>query len=85
MLVWGGTGTRGQPEPSDLGEFTPPLHPELGDVGAWSIERFASHPDVTLDATSIWTGTGMIVWGGSRGDERFLDRGGFYVTQDTGP
>ena len=85
LIVWGGSSGSGALIPNDLGEFTPPLHPELGDTGQWNVMRFTSHPDVTVDATAVWTQHGMIVWGGSRGDERFLDRGGLYVTPDTGP
>jgi hypothetical protein len=82
MIVWGGMSGAGQQEPLDLGEFRPPLHPELGDTGEWAVERFSASPDVTIDATLVWTGTGMIVWGGSRRDDRFVDRGGTYVTRD---
>ncbi len=73
MIVWG--GFNGTPL-NDGGRFNPSSN---GGLGSWTSLASATGPSpaARFEHTAVWTGTEMIVWGGS-GASSFLNDGGRY-------
>ncbi|HXI02705.1 MAG TPA: hypothetical protein VNI57_05960, partial [Candidatus Saccharimonadales bacterium] len=66
MIVWGGTASSNA-QPMDTGGRYDPAS------DTWQETAVRNAPSARVFASAVWTGTGMIVWGGS-----FLDDGGIY-------
>ncbi|HEV8700526.1 MAG TPA: hypothetical protein VGV60_04545 [Candidatus Polarisedimenticolia bacterium] len=75
MIVWGGWVNRAGDSPdfllNDGGRFDPV-------AGTWTPTTVIGAPTGRLRPTAIWTGTQMIVWGGSVGPFAFVASGGRY-------
>ncbi len=74
MVVWGG---RGAGEPAYLytgGRFDPA-------TDTWTSTSLANAPWPRSGHTAVWTGTRMIVWGGTPGSTTFYNTGGRYDPQ----
>ncbi len=70
MIVWGGD-LEGPPEQNTGGRYNPA-------TDSWAPTSLGSHvPDPRSGHTVVWTGSEMIVWGGSEGDV-YLQSGGRY-------
>ena len=52
-------------------------NPAVGCVGNWTATSTTDAPDQRAYHTAVWTGTEMIIWGGSNGNSR-LNTGGRY-------
>jgi hypothetical protein len=52
-------------------------NPAVGCVGNWTATSRTDAPDQRAYHTAVWTGTEMIIWGGSNGNSR-LNTGGRY-------
>jgi hypothetical protein len=68
MIIWGGSG------PSDTGARYDPTN------DTWSPTSDDSKPEARTNLSAVWTGSGMIVWGGygSSYPVHELDTGGIY-------
>jgi hypothetical protein len=72
MVVWGGYGGPGSPTLlASGGRYDPP-------TDSWTPTALSGAPSARLDPTSVWTGTDMIVWGGSSGGTNYVNTGGRY-------
>lgn len=74
MIVWGGLnplGTLG-----DGGLYTPPSNSV--DLGSWTALPASSVVGVRANHTAVWTGSKMIVWGGSDAQGNSLGTGAAY-------
>jgi hypothetical protein len=69
MIVWGGGDETGSTLVNSGGRYDP-----VSDV--WSTTRKQGAPAARRDHTAVWTGSSMIVWGGTAGAD--LDTGGRY-------
>ena len=94
MIVWGGNEsgfsfdnaagsdsqtTLGSPTPTP----TPPILPGTGGrydpaTNTWRPTTTTNAPIVRRGHTAVWTGTEMIVWGGSAAQSGYLNSGGSY-------
>ena len=68
MIVWGGYGggysnTGGKYNPSS---------------DSWTVTSTTNAPDSRIRHAAVWTGSEMIVWGGSNFPTGFLNTGGRY-------
>jgi N-acetylneuraminic acid mutarotase len=71
MIIWGGYGTGGNHGYlSDGGRYSP-----LSD--SWTTVSTIGAPGIRVDATAVWTGTRMIVWGGFNGSV-YVNTGAIY-------
>jgi hypothetical protein len=77
MVLWGGAGPPGHGIFSDGGRYNPATN-------AWAPVSTANAPGRRFDHTAVWTGTEMLVWGGS-GDISLLSDGGRYTPPPSGP
>lgn len=68
MLVWGGEDANG---PLNDGRIYNP------NMNTWSSMSGTNAPSARVDATAVWTGTEMIVWGGRNGFLTFKTGGRF--------
>ena len=79
MIVWGGTDEAAALDGG--GRYDPST--DTWVLSSLTTGTGANAPPGTVDANAVWTGSEMIVWGGSRGGI-FLDTGGRYdPTTDT--
>jgi len=76
MIVWGGTYHSGIGELNDGGRYS-----FSGDSWMATNTTSAYVPSARESHTAVWTGTEMIVWGGSDGFD-YLDTGGRYLPAD---
>jgi N-acetylneuraminic acid mutarotase len=77
MIVWGGVGL---PEPSFGGRLNTGgrYHPA---TDSWLPTTLTDAPTARRDHTAIWTGSEMLIWGGSSIGIRFNTVGGAYCAQ----
>ena len=47
-------------------------------AGAWAPTSTSGAPDARVSHTAVWTGSKMIVWGGSAGSGSYLNTGADY-------
>ena len=72
MVVWGGSGAAsGNPLLTNGGRYNPAAN-------AWTTMTSAGAPSGRRFFTAIWTGSEMIVWGGSNSSGNYLSDGGRY-------
>ena len=69
MVVWGGMGPTGLSGLNTGGAYLP-------DSDSWIATTTTDAPSVRYNHTAVWTGTGMIVWGGRAGSSTRLNTGG---------
>ena len=72
MIVWGGIGT-GSVYFNDGGRYDP-------SGNSWSATSGVNAPGIRDQHTAVWTGSKMIIWGGSYNDGawHYLNTGGIY-------
>jgi N-acetylneuraminic acid mutarotase len=70
MIVWGGRGPLNTPLLNDGSRYDP-------SAQVWTPISSINAPSVRMNATAVWTGTDMIIWGGTDGNTE-LDSGGIY-------
>ena len=68
MIVWGGTGAVGNL--ADGGRFNPALNGWTAISGS-----LANSPSARAQNATVWTGTEMVVWGGSNNGTYYADGG----------
>jgi len=66
MIIWGGTVSSNAPPLDSGGRYDP-------SSDTWQETSLDNAPSPRAFASAVWTGSGMIVWGGD-----FLDTGGIY-------
>ena len=71
MLIWGGR-TNGYPTFTGTGGRYDP------QADTWSAINLTNAPSPRSGSTAVWTGTEMIIWGGSDDSGGFLNSGGRY-------
>jgi N-acetylneuraminic acid mutarotase len=72
MIVWGGAGYATGTDLADGGRYDP-------DLDRWTPLATTNAPPGRADATAVWTGQRMLVWGGHAGiDDVPLGSGGRY-------
>jgi len=72
MIVWGGYGGLGSPTfLASGGRYDP-------QTDSWNPTALSGAPSARLDPSSVWTGSEMIVWGGSIGGTNYVSTGGRY-------
>ncbi|MCX5867426.1 MAG: hypothetical protein NT009_08110 [Proteobacteria bacterium] len=76
MIVWGGTYHSGIGELKDGGRYNP-------SGNSWTQTTDTNAPSARESHTAVWTGSEMIVWGGSDGFD-YLDTGGRYDPNPAG-
>jgi hypothetical protein len=67
MLVWGGSASSGASAPLNTGAMFDPK------TNTWQPLPTDSAPSARFGHTAVWTGSKMIVWGGTDGTARFAD------------
>ncbi len=70
MIVWGGMGTFGYPPLNTGGLYDP-------STDTWTPTSTTNAPTGRIYQTAVWTGTQMVVWGGTDGGNQ-LNTGGLY-------
>ncbi|WP_160164532.1 Kelch repeat-containing protein [Pedosphaera parvula] len=71
MIIWGGYNNNGTHYLGDGAKYNP-------NTDTWTPMATANAPVARYFHTAVWTGTEMIVWGGSNGDGAFLNSGARY-------
>jgi N-acetylneuraminic acid mutarotase len=71
MIVWGGFGDEFFTDLNTGGKYNP-------NTNSWTATSTAAAPDARQDHTAVWTGTEMIVWGGSSFSQ-LVNTGGRYI------
>ena len=71
MIVWGGVGAHSGLLLNTGARYNP-------TTGAWVETSLAGAPVKRHSHTAIWSGTEMIIWGGSEGNENVYNTGGRY-------
>jgi N-acetylneuraminic acid mutarotase len=73
MIVWGGEDISGPTYLNTGGRYNP-------GTDSWTATSTINAPDARYDHTAVWTGNGMIVWGGFNGadPDPYLNTGGRY-------
>lgn len=69
MIVWGGDS--GSSYLNSGGRYNP-------GTDSWTATSTTNAPIARVDHTAVWTGTEMIVWGGTDGNSHYLSTGGRY-------
>ena len=85
MIVWGGSGcTTPMCQASAYLNTGATYNPS---ANSWAATAMTNAPGPRDTATAVWTGSEMIVWGGSLydGNIRFLNTGGRYCAQPSTP
>lgn len=67
MIVWGGSANSGASAPLNTGAIFDPK------ANAWQPLPTDNAPSARFGHTAVWTGSKMIVWGGTDGMARFAD------------
>src|SRR5436190_10769701 len=70
MIIWGGSPDAGQSFMNAGGQYNP-------TTDSWTATSTTSAPAARDDHTAVWTGSEMIVWGGTDGSS-YLNTGGRY-------
>jgi N-acetylneuraminic acid mutarotase len=70
MVIWGGFGCGGNCNLNSGGRYN-------SSTDSWTTTSIVNAPTVRWDHTAVWTGSEMIVWGGSD-DMNYLHTGGRY-------
>ena len=71
MIVWGGFGDEFFTDLNTGGKYNP-------NTNSWTATSTTAAPDARQDHTAVWTGTEMIVWGGSSFSQ-LVNTGGRYI------
>ncbi len=71
MIVWGGTAAANSLALGSGGRYNP-------DTNSWVPTATTGVPTARMSHTAVWTGTEMIVWGGSDGLHHYFNTGGRY-------
>ncbi|MFZ5787734.1 MAG: Kelch repeat-containing protein [Acidobacteriota bacterium] len=71
MIVWGGKAAGSMNKLADGGRYDPTMD-------SWSPTTLANAPEGRTAHTAVWTGSEMIVWGGSNTNLQYLSTGGRY-------
>jgi len=69
MIVWGGTSNGSASGALNSGGIYDPA------TFTWTATTIINAPSPRVEATAVWTGTELIVWGGRDKDGNFLDTG----------
>jgi N-acetylneuraminic acid mutarotase len=84
MVVWGGKDSKDSKDTFfDIGGV---YNPAASDDVAWTPTTTTNAPVGRYYHTAVWTGTGMIVWGGyDNNNKTVFGTGGRYYTSNLGP
>jgi N-acetylneuraminic acid mutarotase len=77
MIVWGGGGSGPTYLLNTGGRYNP-------GIDSWTATSTTNAPDARAGHTAVWTGSEMIVWGGSDESDNHFNTGGRYCAQ-SGP
>src|SRR5206468_519084 len=76
MIVWGGYNGNGLGPLNTGGRYDP-------SAGSWIATSTANAPAARYGHTAVWSGSEMIVWGGSNGSSTFNTGGKYNPSTDT--
>jgi hypothetical protein len=76
MLVWGGQMQLGRPASKVLEFFLPT---SATPVGRWNVPMATASPVGRWQNTAVWTGHGLLIWGGISEDRSYLGSGGLFL------
>ncbi len=82
MIVWGGSSATGFPYDNDGGRYSPSTNIWLPVTHSWVPTTTSGAPAARSSHTAVWTGSEMIVWGGSTSSGRVNDGGRYNPSTD---